>query len=152
MAEAALRRSGPWSASETLRFLAETRVPLRLAVNGASGHPLLASLWFTAQDGRLWCATQRDSRIATLLARDPRCAFEVAPESPPYRGVRGQAVASLHDERGPEMLALLIERYLGDRTSELARWLLGRADGETAIALAPRSLVSWDYSERMGAA
>jgi hypothetical protein len=24
------------------------------------------------RDGRLWCATQRDSRIATLLARDPR--------------------------------------------------------------------------------
>ena len=152
MAEATLRRSGPWSASETLRFLAQTRVPLRLAANGASGHPLLASLWFTADNGRLWCATQRNSRIATLLARDPRCAFEVAPESRPYHGVRGQALASLHDERGAETLALLIDRYLGGRESALARWLLGRAERETAIALEPRSLVSWDYRERMGAA
>jgi nitroimidazol reductase NimA-like FMN-containing flavoprotein (pyridoxamine 5'-phosphate oxidase superfamily) len=152
MADATPRRSGPWTTSEIERFLAQTRVPLRLAANGANGHPLLVSLWFTCRDGRLWCATQRDSRIVTLLTRDPRCAFEVAPDRPPYRGVRGQALASLHDERGPETLALLIDLYLGDRTSELARWLLGRAESETAIALEPRSLVSWDYRERMGAA
>lgn len=152
MAEANVRRSGPWTDAEIQHFLARTRVPLRLAANGANGHPLLVSLWFAHRDGRLWCATQRGARIATLLARDPRCAFEVAPESPPYRGVRGQALATLHDERGSEMLALLIDRYLGDRESRLARWLLGRAEHETAIALEPRTLVSWDYRERMGAA
>jgi hypothetical protein len=152
MAEATLRRSGPWTDSEVQRFLAQTRVPLRLAANGANGHPLIVSLWFASRDGRLWCATQRDSRIVTLLTRDPRCAFEIAPESPPYVGVRGQALASLHDERGPETLALLIERYLGNGESRLARWLLGRADCETAIALEPRSLVCWDFRKRMGAA
>jgi nitroimidazol reductase NimA-like FMN-containing flavoprotein (pyridoxamine 5'-phosphate oxidase superfamily) len=152
MAEAALRQRGPWTTAEILHFLEQTLVPVRLAANGANGHPLLLSLWFAQRDGRIWCATQRDSRIATLLARDPRCAFEVAPESPPYRGVRGQALASLHEERGAETLSLLIDRYLGDRRSELARWLLGRAENETAIALEPRSLVSWDYRVRMGAA
>lgn len=43
-----------------------------------------------------------------------------------------------------------VDRYLGDRSSGLARWLLGRADRETAISLAPRTFVSWDYRERMG--
>lgn len=147
-----MRRTGPWSAREVEQFLAATRVPLRLAANGARGHPLLVSLWFTYRDGRLWCATQRRSRIATLLGRDPRCAFEVAPESPPYRGVRGGALASLHDERGPEILSSLIDRYLGDRSSELARWLLARSARETAIALEPQTFVSWDYRSRMGAA
>jgi hypothetical protein len=147
-----MKRSGPWSAAEVERFLAETRVPLRLAVNGATGHPVLASLWFAPLGGRLWCATQREARIAALLARDPRCAFEVAPDQPPYRGVRGPASAALHPGRGAEILGLLIDRYLGDRTSDFARWLLSRSDDETAVALEPRALVSWDFRERMGGA
>jgi hypothetical protein len=141
--------SGPWSRAEIDRFLDRTRIPLRLAVNGTSGHPVLASLWFVPLGDRLWCATQQQASVTRLLERDPRCAFEVAPESPPYRGVRGAAIASLHAERGAEILGLLIDRYLGDRSSRLAHWLLGRAETETAIALAPQRLVSWDYSERM---
>jgi hypothetical protein len=95
---------------------------------------------------------QRQSRVAGLLERDPRCAFEIAPDRLPYHGVRGRALATLHDGRGEEILGQLIDRYLGDRTSALAHWLLGRADGETAVALAPQTLVSWDYRRRMGAA
>jgi hypothetical protein len=110
---------------------------------------VLASLWYTHEAGTLWCATQRDSSIARSLARDPRCGFEIAPEALPYHGVRGQALATLHDDRGEEMLRRLIERYLGDASSRLAHWLLSRAASETAIALAPRTLVSWDYRERM---
>jgi len=140
---------GPWSRVEIDRFLGAARIPLRLAVNGASGHPVLASLWYAQQGDTLWCATQRGASVAVALARDPRCAFEIAPEGLPYHGVRGQALASLHDERGEEILRLLIERYLGHTTSDFARWLLGRAGSETAIALAPRTLVSWDYRKRM---
>jgi len=127
-------------------------VPLRLACNGASGHPVLASLWFAplADDGLLWCATQGDARVARLLERDPRCAFEVADERPPYRGVRGQATATLHPERGEEVLRRLIDRYLDDPGSDFAAWLLARAERETGIAIAPRSLLTWDFRERMG--
>jgi len=142
---------GPWSSGEIDRFLAIWRIPVRLAVNGASGHPVLASLWFAHQDGTLWCATQRGSSIAASLARDPRCAFEIAPEARPYHGVRGQALASLHEDRGEEILRRLIERYLGDASSRFARWLLRRAESETAIALSPLTILSWDYRKRMGA-
>ncbi len=144
-----MHSKGPWSRREVDRFLADTHIPVRLAVNGASGHPVLASLWYTQLAGTLWCATQRGSSIARSLARDPRCAFEIAPEALPYHGVRGQALASLHDDRGEEILRLTIERYAGDVSSRFARWLLSRAESETAIALAPRTLVSWDYRERM---
>jgi nitroimidazol reductase NimA-like FMN-containing flavoprotein (pyridoxamine 5'-phosphate oxidase superfamily) len=140
---------GPWSRAEIDGFLAATRIPVRLAVNGASGHPVLASLWFLSTEDRIWCATKRSASIVSLLERDPRCAFEVAPESLPYHGVRGQAQASLHDDRGEEILRRLIDRYLGDASSRFAQWLLGRAHDETAIALEPRRLVSWDYRERM---
>jgi hypothetical protein len=145
-----MKRKGPWSAEQTRRFLDDVRVPIRLACNGGSGHPLLASLWFVPLEDRLWCATQQHASVASLLARDSRCAFEVSLESPPYRGVRGQATARLHPQRGEGILRMLIDRYLGGSSPRLAAFLLERAASETAIAIEPATLVSWDYSERMG--
>lgn len=147
-----MRQKGPWSRDEIQRFLRESRIPVRIACNGASGHPVLVSLWFVARDGELWCATQRSASVASLLTRDPRCAFEVSVEAPPYLGVRGTGIATLHDDRGEEILRVLIERYLGDTHSKLARFLLARTEQETAIRIEPQTLVSWDYRERMGAA
>jgi len=143
------RSKGPWSEQQIASFLDASRVPIRIACHGTTGHPLLASLWFVPLEGRLWCATPRKAAIAKLLARDGRCAFEVAQDTPPYRGVRGQAIATLEDARGEVILRTLVDRYLGTRESPFARWLLGRAAGETAIALAPRTLLSWDFGDRM---
>jgi hypothetical protein len=145
-----MNTKGPWSQSELHRFLDETRVPVRLACNGASGYPVLASLWYLPEDGRLWCATQRNASVATILARDSQCAFEVSVESVPYRGLRSQGLATLHDDRGEEILLKLIHRYLGNSKSRLARSLLARVATETAIAIEPKKLLSWDYTERMG--
>ena len=141
---------GPWSKNEIERFFQQERVPLRIACNGASGHPVIASLWFLPLDGTLWCATQRTASLVSLLRKDHRCAFEVARETAPYRGVRGRALAELREERGEEILRLLIDRYLEDPNSRLARWLLSRARHETAIAIEPLTLLSWDFRERMG--
>ena len=147
-----MKPKGPWSTDQIQSFLRDVRIPVRIACNGASGHPVMASLWFVSQGGKLWCATQRGASVASLLTRDPRCAFEVSVETPPYRGVRGTGVATLHDERGEEILRALIERYLGGTESRLACFLLARAKHETAISIEPQTLVSWDYRERMGAA
>lgn len=145
-----MKRKGPWSSEQVERFLEASRAPIRIACNGASGHPVLASLWFVPQGGRLWCATQRTASVVSHLARDPRCAFEISVESPPYYGVRGQALATLHDDRGEEILRTLIDRYLGDSSSRLAALLMARVEHETALVIEPQTLVSWDYRERMG--
>jgi len=144
-----MKYKGPWSTEQIEDFLKENRIPVRLACNGASGHPVLVSLWFIALDDKLWCATPRTARVASILARDPRCAFEISVEKPPYCGVRGPALAALHDERGEEILHMLIDRYLGNATSRLAQFLLARVERETAIAIEPQTLLSWDYEERM---
>ena len=147
-----MRQKGQWSTGQIHHFLRDVRIPVRIACNGASGYPVLASLWFVREGGKLWCATQRGASVVSLLIRDPRCAFEVSVEMPPYRGVRGKGVATLHDDRGEEILRALIERYLGGTESELASFLLARVDQETAIAIEPQTLVTWDYQARMGAA
>ena len=96
------------------------------------------------------CATQRTASVVSHLRRDPRCAFDVSVESPPYRGVRGPGLATLHDDRGEEILRTLMDRYLENPPSRLTDFLLARAANETAIAIEPQTLVSWDYRERMG--
>ena len=138
-----------WLEPEIQRLLDETRIPVRLSCNGASGCPVLVSLWYLPEDGRLWCATQRSANVAKLLARDSQCAFEISVESMPYRGVRGQGLATLHDDRGEEILLKLLDRYLGDSKSQLARSLLAQVATETAIAIEPKTIFSWDYTERM---
>ena len=145
-----MKQKGPWSSDQIHHFLRDVRIPVRIACHGASGFPLIASLWFDWQEARLWCATQRGASVASLLTADPRCAFEVSVEAPPYRGVRGTGIVTLHHDRGEEVLRRLIERYLGDEDSKLTRFLLSRVDRETAIAIEPHTLVSWDYRERMG--
>jgi hypothetical protein len=132
-----------------VRYLEEIRIPLRLAAVTESGWPLVLSLWFMLRAGSLWCATQGTAKIVRHLEADPRCAFEVAPEQPPYRGVRGRGRATIHAERGKETLEVLLHRYLGGTTSPLARQLLAKCDTEVAIEIKPITIFSWDYTNRM---
>jgi nitroimidazol reductase NimA-like FMN-containing flavoprotein (pyridoxamine 5'-phosphate oxidase superfamily) len=129
--------------------LANARIPLRLACVDPSGHPFVLSLWYAWLDGALWCATGPNARVARALAREPRCGFEVAGDTPPYLGVRGQGRAHLHPARGAEILDLLVDRHLATRDSKFARWLLARGPAEVAIRIDPGRLSSWDFAERM---
>ena len=140
---------GPWNIGQVRHFLDEAKIPLRIACQGISGHPVIASLWCLREGDRLWCATQEDSNLAKLLTRDKKCAFEVSLESPPYRGVRGPGLASLHPERADEILRALLERYHGRTDSPFARLLLDRAETEVAIEIEPQSFLTWDFNKRM---
>jgi len=114
-----------------------------------SSQPMICSLWFRYREGRLLCATKDDSTVARRLREDPRCGFELAPNEPPYFGVRGRGRASISSDGAIELLGELIDRYLGGRDSELATWLLGNAENEVTISIEPEGITSWDYSSRM---
>ena len=144
-----LRRSGPWTETQVREFLNEAKIPMRLAANTSSGFPVLLSLWFLSDGDELLAAVHRDARIVTRLRADSRCAFEIAPNEPPYFGVRGQGIASLEPSGAPELLERLLHRYLGGTESKLARFLLGRAEEELVVRLTPSWVGSWDYRERM---
>lgn len=140
---------GPWDEARVTRHLEQATIPVRLAFLTADGTPHVASLWYLHRDGSVWCASQQDAFVVRKLGDDPRCGFEVAADDPPYRGVRGRGRATLHAELGGEVLGELIDRYLGDRSSELARWLLGRSETEVAVQIEPELIVTWDFGERM---
>ena len=144
-----VRLAGPWSKSEVASFLLGATIPMRLAANTDSGFPVVLSLWFLPEGDDLLAAVHRDSRIAHRLEADPRCAFEIAPNEPPYRGVRGQANATMSPTGAAELLERLLDRYLGSSDSRLGRFLLGRAKEELVVRVCPVRLSSWDYSDRM---
>ena len=141
--------SSIWNNPSTIAFLAESCIPLRLAVSDSSGCPRVISLWFLADADALWCATQATAQVVRFLGEEPRCGFEVAGDTPPYRGVRGTGVASLHPKRGEEVLRRLLERYRIAPESPLATGLLAKVDREVAIRIAPAQTSSWDFSVRM---
>ena len=138
-----------WSQDAVTSFLNQTRIPIRLASVTNTGWPLVISLWYLYENGRFYCATQKTAKIIAHLGREPRCAFEVAADQPPYQGVRGQGKAVIIPERGVEILSRLLERYRQDTTSTLAQWLLARGQQEVAIEIEPVVWTTWDYTKRM---
>jgi hypothetical protein len=141
-------RSGPWSPAQIADHLDRTVIPVRLGVLPVSGWPVVVSLWFVRDGEDILCTTQEDSAVARAVGNDPRCAFEIARDEPPYHGVRGRAHGTL--EAGSETLLLgALDRYLGSTESELARLLRSRKRSEVTLRLRPTRLVSWDYRERM---
>lgn len=126
-----------WSQDAIVVYLQQIQIPLRLASVTSSGWPLVISLWYLYENGRFYCASQKTAKIVAHLKREPRCAFEVAADEPPYRGVRGQGKAVIILERGAEMLSRLLERYLQSAASPFAQWLLTRSRQEVAIEIEP---------------
>ena len=144
-----IRSNSAWSLNEIETFFDSQRIPIRLACLNKKGSPMVISLWYLYQDKALWCATQQSAKIVSYLRAHPICGFEIAPESPPYRGVRGQGTVSISAEPALNLLTRLIERYPVDEDSGLANWLIERADKEVAICIKPTWMTSWDYSSRM---
>lgn len=136
--------------AEAAAYLASTRAPLRLACHSVDQWPVLLSLWFLVEDGKLWCATPASANVARMLARDARCGFEISENAAPYRGVRGRGRATLDERRGKDVLRALVRRYLGTEDTSFARWLLARREPELAIAIEIERVTAWDFSARMG--
>lgn len=144
------RVSGPFDRDRVAAFLDESVIPLRLACMAPSGWPLVVSLWFALRGDELVCATQRSSALVRALEREPRCAFEVAGETPPYRGVRGRAQVTIEPDQGLATLSTLLTRYVGGTEGAFAQRLLARTTPEVVLRLDLVEVSSWDYSRRMG--
>jgi nitroimidazol reductase NimA-like FMN-containing flavoprotein (pyridoxamine 5'-phosphate oxidase superfamily) len=146
----AVTLKGPWNKDQVDSFLKNSQFPLRLACVGEDGFPRVVSVWYGFDGQSLRCVSHRSSQLVNLLQRSERVGFELAPNEPPYHGVRGQGIARLGADADGEVLGQLLQRYLGGTESKLGQWLLSRSEDEVLITIEPLRLFSWDYRERMG--
>lgn len=135
---------------EIEQFLKETKIPLRLSCVTESGWPIVLSLWYVyLDDGKIHLATPQTAKVVQYLIIEPKCAFEIASDIPPYCGIRGQAKATINESRGDEILELLLKRYLISLDTPLAKKLQKRSLTEVSIELTPINLFHWNFEDRM---
>lgn len=140
-----------WDWPRIERYLTGSPLPCRLACVTREGFPHVTSLWFDYARGVLSFSVQDSAWVGRWLAANLRCGFEVAVNDPPYRGVRGRGEAVVERGADDPVLPTLVDRYLGGRDSDLARWLLSRLDTEVTVRVRATWVTSWDYGARMSA-
>ena len=74
--------------------------------------------------------------------------FEVAPNEPPYHGVRGQGEAGISERVESRCWLSCCNAILAGLTRP-GNWLLSRGPDELLISIEPLRWFSWDYRERM---
>ena len=139
-----------------MECLTNSKIPIRLACISISDWPIVVSLWYTYLNGKVYCATQNTAKVVKYLRKNPKCGFEIAGDSFPYRGVRGYGKASIVENKGEEILRMLIQKYLtGKETTisslKLYKLLLSKEhlQNEVAIEIIPAAIFKWDYKKRM---
>ena len=138
-----------WDINQIEQFLKSAILPARISCITTDGYPHIMSLWFLYDSQCLYCSVQRRTLISKWLQNNPLCGFEIAGDNAPYKGVRGRGKVSITGAVNNPVLPLLVDKYLGSRTSPLAFSLLSREETELTLVIKPSWMTSWDYSRRM---
>ena len=80
-----------------------------------SGAPVSIPIWAGLEDGRIVFFTQRESRKAAHLERDPRVALSVVDHANPYRSgrVRGRVAETIDGDEALAIIDRLAHKYTG---------------------------------------
>jgi nitroimidazol reductase NimA-like FMN-containing flavoprotein (pyridoxamine 5'-phosphate oxidase superfamily) len=135
-----------------VKFLIDSDIPIRLACISTSDWPIDISLWYVYIDDKFYCATQNTAKIIKYLRRSSKCGFEIAGDRFPYRGIRGYGNTSIKQDKGEEILRILLQKYFkGKESLQLYKLLLSEKhlQNEVAIEIIPDHIFEWDYKERM---
>ena len=127
----------------------DTKIPIRLGFIKPNGAPSIISLWYIDMNGKIYCATQKTAKIIHYLKNQPICGFEISADQPPYKGSRGEGIVKIIPTKGPEILNILIKKYLGEKESILSKFLRVHSKNEIAIEITPTKIFHYDYSKRM---
>jgi PPOX class probable F420-dependent enzyme len=97
-----------------VRELFAARNYAHLATSGPKG-PTSVPIWVDLEGDRLVFFTQRDSRKARNIGRNPRVALSIVDRDDPYRqaDVRGRVVERLEGEEAIAAMDRLSQKYIG---------------------------------------
>lgn len=131
------------------QMVSDPKIPIRLACVKPNGNPRVLSLWYVQINDKIYCATQNSAKIVSYFKKNPICGFEIAGDKPPYRGVRGEGRVRILDNKGENILEILVKKYLGEKESKLSRFLKSNSKTEVAIEISLHKIFNYDYSKRM---
>ena len=127
----------------------KVKIPIRIAFMNSNKDPEVISLWYACINGKIFCATQKSAKIIKYLKENPICGFEIAADSPPYKGLRGKGIVKILENNGKKILRILMDKYLDDKESKLSQFLEDNSKTEVAIEITPKKIINYDYSQRM---
>ena len=131
------------------QFISDLKIPIRIAFVKPDGTPSIISLWYEQINGKIYCATKRTAKIVAYLQNNPKCGFEIATDKPPYKGTRGTGNVKIIENKGQEILKILMKKYLGNKESTLSKYLNSNLETEIALEITPQNIFNYDYSKRM---
>jgi PPOX class probable F420-dependent enzyme len=129
-------------------FLAHGTRTGKLAYVAASGHPLVAPVWFIVEGDSLVFNTGSQTAKGRALARDPRASLCVDVEEPPYAFVQVQGEAELSEDPAEliRTATAIAARYMGaGRAEEFGTH--NAVPGELVVRLRPvKVLANFDMT------
>ena len=119
----------------------------KLATLLPDGAPHLTPLWFEYVDGEFRTTVEANTVKRWNIERDPRVAICIEGDSPPYKAVIAQGVASLSVEGEKEALRRQAIRFLGDEKG--AAMFESVKDGEgRLVRITPHKIITFDRKKR----
>ena len=129
-------------------FLAHGTRTGKLAYLAASGHPLVAPVWFVVEGDSLVFNTGSQTAKGRALVRDPRASLCVDVEEPPYAFVQVQGEAELSEDPAEliRTATAIAARYMGaGRAEEFGT--RNAVPGELVVRLRPvKVLANFDIT------
>jgi PPOX class probable F420-dependent enzyme len=123
---------------EIQAFLLEGTRTGKLTYLASDGRPLVAPVWFIVEGDRLVFNTGKATAKGRALARDPRVAFCVDLERPPYAFVQVQGAAEISEDPADLVATAtaIAARYMGpERAEEFGR--RNGVPGELVVRVRP---------------
>lgn len=138
---------GDFTESEVEKFLSTSLSPLRLATLDESGYPLINSVGFYFEQGRIYIFTGPKSRKAKNFLRTNKVYFSVDTDLPPYKGVKGRAHAKIMNDydRELDLVKKIALKFTGNLDNPMSQFVIEqvRSRVKVAVELTPVFYSTW---------
>jgi PPOX class probable F420-dependent enzyme len=115
-----------------------------LATVREEGSPHTAPVWYRYDAGVFFVLTERSSKKARNIARDPRVELCIDDRArPPYHTVIVRGRASIEDYPGDAWRLALAVHYLGEENGRRYVETTPVGDDEVLLRIEPEAIVGW---------
>ena len=139
------------SYDEIQQFLANGKIPMRLATIGGDGGPVIYPVWYHYANDRLYLFSRKNTKKMEDIERDSTVYFSIDTETFPNKGVKGKGTARMISDpnEGVPLVERMLEKYLGDTKSSYPKAMIEsvRKGSDVVVEIRPHYYTVWDYTK-----